>query len=131
MSEQQNRSEVARLRAQIEAEHQSCVLALKGLSSGNLQHAFISSRMRHMDQSYQELENIIGEEQATDILCEVFNTTPNRLVTDGHTSTHPCCLDELLPPCGQKPSYDAYQAHHGGLLVDAEVKRILQNFTKE
>lgn len=120
MNEQQQKSAVAQLRAQIEAEHQSCVWALNGLSSGNSQHAFISRRMRHMDLSYKGLEQIIGEEQATDILCAVFDTTPNRLAPDKHTSTHPCCSDERLSSC-QDPSHYVYQAYQSGLLSDEEM----------
>jgi hypothetical protein len=80
MSEEQNKSEVARLRVHIEAEHQACVSALYGLSSGTLQHAFIDRRMHHMDRSVKRLDKLIGEEQTTGILCEVFDKTPNRLI---------------------------------------------------
>ncbi len=82
MSEQHNQSEVARLRVQIEQEHQSCVWARDGLATGTAQHAFISRRLRHMDLSYKGLAQLIGEDQATDFLCDVFDKTPNRLKTD-------------------------------------------------
>ena len=87
MSEEQNKSEVARLRAHIEMEHQACVMALYGLSSGSLQHAFIDRRMHYMDRSVKRLDALIGEEQTTDILCEVFDKTPNRLATDAKPYT--------------------------------------------
>jgi hypothetical protein len=131
MSEEYKQSEVARFRAQIETEHQACMLALYGLSSGNAQHAFISKRMRNMDASYKGLEKIIGEEQATDILCEVFNTTPNRLLTDERTSPRPGDLDTPLPHYqGQEQHAAVYQAHQGGLLSDEEMARIVQDHTK-
>ena len=66
-------SEVARLRAQIEQESQAAWWALHGLNSGTAQHAFINRRFSHMDQSFKRLRQIIGEEQATTILCEVFD----------------------------------------------------------
>ena len=69
----EQKSEVARLRTQIEQEYQASVWALTGLSSGSLQHAFITRRMQHMDIAYQGLARIIGEEQATEVLCEVFD----------------------------------------------------------
>ena len=71
-------SDVARLRAQIEQEHAACVWALTGLSSGNVQHAFITRRMGHMDIAYRGLSQIIGEEQATEVLCETFERTPQK-----------------------------------------------------
>lgn len=68
-----NNSEVAQLRKLIEEKHQASVWALTGLSSGNLQHAYISRRMGHVDRAYQGLAQIIGEEKATEVLCEVFD----------------------------------------------------------
>jgi hypothetical protein len=131
MSEQHNQSEVARFRAQIETEHQACMLALYGLSSGNAQHAFISKRMRNMDVSYKALEKIIGEEKATDILCEVFDTTPNRLLTDERTSLHPGDSDATLPRYKNQARHnDIYQAYQSGLLSDEEMARIVQSHTK-
>lgn len=72
----ENQSEIARLRGQIEAENKSAWWALHGLSSGTAQHAFITRRFHHMDQSFNRLQQIIGEEQATTILCEVFDRKP-------------------------------------------------------
>lgn len=127
MSEQSNQSEVARLRAQIEAEHQACLLALSGLSSGTAQHAFISKRMHNMDAGYKGLEKIIGEEQAIDILCEVFDTTPNRLLTDSHLGDS----NTLLAPHREQDQHAAvYQAYQSGLLSDEEMERIVQRFAK-
>lgn len=70
---EQNQSIVARLRVQIEQEHQASVWALTGLSSGSTQHAFITRRMKHLDLAYEGLAQIIGEERAIEVLCEVFD----------------------------------------------------------
>ena len=69
-------SEIARLRRHMELEHEASVWALRGLSSGAAQHAFISARMRRMDSCYQRLSKLVGEEQATDVLCEIFDGPP-------------------------------------------------------
>lgn len=131
MSEQSNQSEVARLRAQIEAEHQACLLALHGLSSGNARHAFISKRMSNMDASYKGLEKILGEEQATDMLCEIFDAPPKRLPTDEHTSTHPGDSNMAVPHYHDQDQRVAmYQAYQGGLLSDEEMAQIVQRFAK-
>ncbi len=73
MSQQDKQSEVARLRAQIEQEHAACLWALRGLAAGMAQHLFIQRRFRQMDRAHKGLMQLIGEEQATAILCEVFD----------------------------------------------------------
>lgn len=72
MQEQQNQSEVAHLRERIEREHQASWGALKGLAAGIARHAFINARLRRMDRYYGKLAQMVGEEQATEYLCEVF-----------------------------------------------------------
>ena len=76
---EQNQSIVARLRTQIEQEHQASVWALTGLSSGSTQHAFITRRMGHIDLAYKGLAQIVGEKQATEVLCEVFDGKPEEV----------------------------------------------------
>ena len=66
-------SEIARLRAQLEREHEASVWALTGLASGTAQHAFITARFRRMDTYHKQLSELVGEEQATDVLCEIFD----------------------------------------------------------
>lgn len=72
-------SEIAQLRQQIEAEHSAAVWALSGLATGNAQHIFISRRMGHMEISYRRLSHLIGEDQATEVLCDVFEKTPSQI----------------------------------------------------
>lgn len=67
-----SQSEIARLRHHIELEHEASTWALHGLASGVAQHSFISAKLRTMDRWYQQLHALVGEEQATDILCDVF-----------------------------------------------------------
>ena len=74
----QEQSEVAQLRAQIEIEHQAMVWALTGLSQGNTQHAYISRRMGHTEIAYKGLRRLVGDEQATSILCEVWANSPEQ-----------------------------------------------------
>ena len=76
---EQNQSIVARLRTQIEQEYESSMWALTGLSSGSLQHAFITRRMGHIDVAYKGLVQVMGEEQATEVLCEVFEGKPEEV----------------------------------------------------
>ncbi len=75
MSEQTRRSEVARLRTQIEQEHAASVWALSGLAEGTARHNFIQRRLEHMSVAHQGLITLLGEEQATAIVCEIVDKT--------------------------------------------------------
>jgi hypothetical protein len=66
------KSEVARLRERILLESQASWWALHGLSSGNAQHEFITARLKKMGEYHGHLAVLVGEEQATDYLCEAF-----------------------------------------------------------
>lgn len=66
-------SEIARLREQLELEHRACMWALRALNSGSAQHRFITARFRRMDTCCVRLSNLVGEEEATTVLCEVFD----------------------------------------------------------
>lgn len=55
------------------AHHTASVWALTGLASGTAQHTFITARFRNMDACHKRLSELVGEEQATDVLCEVFD----------------------------------------------------------
>lgn len=68
-------SEIARLRKQIESEYAASVWALTGLAAGSTQHAFINARLERMDASFRRLSELVGEEQATEVLCQVFDGT--------------------------------------------------------
>lgn len=71
-------SEVAHLRQQIEQEHTACVWALHGLATGTAQHQFIQRRFKHIDIAHQGLIKLLGEEQATTIVCDIFDKTPEK-----------------------------------------------------
>lgn len=69
----ENMSEVARLRQRIAEECEASWQALHGLASGTAQHEVIMSKFRRMDGYCLSLAELVGEEQATTILCEVYN----------------------------------------------------------
>lgn len=68
----ENRSEVARLRERILLESQASWWALHGLSSGNAQHEFITARLKKMGEYHGRLAKLVGEDEATEYLCEAF-----------------------------------------------------------
>lgn len=72
-------SEVARLRAQIEAERESAYLASAGFAVGASKHKFITARMERIGGYQQDLASLVGEQEAQAIVCEVFESdTPSR-----------------------------------------------------
>ncbi|MBO0783313.1 MAG: hypothetical protein J2P37_31250 [Ktedonobacteraceae bacterium] len=67
-----NESEVARIRAQIEAEHQAAKLALHGLQVGTARHAFIEARTERIGALHESLVPLIGQQEAIHLLCEIM-----------------------------------------------------------
>ncbi len=66
-------SEVMRLREQITAECQAMNQALYGFSSGNAAHNFIVARLNRVGACCNQLEEYVGEQEATRILCELYD----------------------------------------------------------
>lgn len=97
-------SRIARLRQCIERDCEASWLALYGLASGCAQHEVISARLRRMDASHQSLSELIGDEQATEIVCEIYNragetfASRQRSLAPAHSSTRLTLRKvELLP----------------------------------
>jgi len=67
----ENKSEVARLRYQIEQEYQAAELALHGLAAGVSRHAFITAKMERMGECHAQLARLVGGQQAMNIYIEV------------------------------------------------------------
>jgi len=56
----ETKSEVARILAQIEQEHEACRSGLQGLAQGISRHSFITARMEQMSKLHQELMELVG-----------------------------------------------------------------------
>ena len=65
-------SEVAQLRQKIDQECRASWWALSAFSSGTARHQFIAARLRNMGEYHTRLTALVGEEAATDVLCEAF-----------------------------------------------------------
>ncbi len=57
----EQRSEVARLLAQISSEYEAARRGLTGLCSGMSQHEFITARMENMGQLHNQLQSLVGD----------------------------------------------------------------------
>jgi hypothetical protein len=71
-----HRSEVARLREQIAQEHQAAEWAVTGLASGTAKHLFITRRMERIGDHQQRLASLIGEQASMQIVCSIFEGDP-------------------------------------------------------
>jgi hypothetical protein len=68
MSTPVNQSEVARLRAQIDAEYTAAYNGLHGLSAGTSRHAFIQKRMERVAELGEQLIAQLGKEEALPLI---------------------------------------------------------------
>lgn len=62
--QQANQSEVARLLAQIQDEHEAAVRGMYAFKDGASKHAFIAARMENMQGCVDELALLVGEQAA-------------------------------------------------------------------
>jgi hypothetical protein len=74
-AQQQHKSEVAKMRLQIQLENQAALLAVKGLSYGVSQHKFITMRMESIEGLHKQLVEKVGVEEADSILIEAMEVT--------------------------------------------------------
>jgi len=65
-------SEIVRLREQISAECHAMNQALYGFASGIAAHNFIVARLNCVGVCCNQLEEYVGEQEATRILCEAY-----------------------------------------------------------
>ena len=66
-------SEVARLREQVELEYAAMMRGLTGFAEGSAMHDFISARMARVESYHCKLAKEIGEDRATEIICDLYN----------------------------------------------------------
>jgi hypothetical protein len=78
----EQRSEVARILAQISAEYEAAQRGLNGLSYGVSQHAFITSHMQNMGQLHSELRTLVGD-AAMAMIAEQLKGTPDPACQSG------------------------------------------------
>lgn len=77
-----SQSEVARIRAQIAEEYEAARRGLTGLASGPARHNFITRKMERLGQLHQELGQVVGEQQATEIVVQTMSQLPHKKKDD-------------------------------------------------
>jgi hypothetical protein len=73
-----HKSEVARLREQIEREYEAARLGLYGLAQGTARHEIITAHMVNAQQYGQQLIDQIGQDEALPIIIEAMDEGHNR-----------------------------------------------------
>lgn len=68
----EQRSEVARLLAQISAEYEAAQRGLSGIAFGTARHAFITARMENLSRLHTQLQSIVGD-AAIAMIAEELN----------------------------------------------------------
>ena len=71
--QKQNRSEVARLKAELELRTAAANAGLYGTSLGNAQHKVITKRMERMGETHEELIGLMGEARASQFAAKTMN----------------------------------------------------------
>ena len=71
MSDQQNKSEVARLMQQITEEYEAAQRGLSGMAI-TAPHDFITARMENMGKLQEELQQVVGEHDAMALMVEAI-----------------------------------------------------------
>ena len=66
-------SDIAHLREQVELEYAAMMQGLNGFAEGSAMHKFISARMARIERYYGALAQEIGEREATQIICDLYN----------------------------------------------------------
>jgi len=66
------KSEVAYLLQQIKQQHESAQRGLSGLARGTSRHVFISAKMERIGQIHEELQRLVGPEEAIQLVAETL-----------------------------------------------------------
>lgn len=73
MNTAENPSMVAQIRERIEQEAIAMQQGMSGFASGMARHRFIQAKVKRMQEEQAQLSEIVGEQEATRILCETYH----------------------------------------------------------
>ncbi|MGH2493971.1 MAG: hypothetical protein ACRDIV_04640 [Ktedonobacteraceae bacterium] len=77
MDSSESKSEVARIKRQIELEYEAAQRAMYGFAVGAAKHEFITARMEHMGRCHEQLVTLVGEREATKALAQALEQAGN------------------------------------------------------
>ena len=72
MEMSESKSEVAQLMCRIALEYEAAERGLTGFAEGNSKHQFITARMENIGACRERLAELVGDEQAAQLLCDAM-----------------------------------------------------------
>jgi hypothetical protein len=72
------KSEVACLLEQIKQQHEAAERGLSGLAQGTARHKFIAAKMERIGQIHEELQRLVGPEQAIQLVTDTLQARASR-----------------------------------------------------
>ena len=69
------KSEVACLLEQIKQQHEAAQRGLSGLAIGTSRHKFVSAKMERIGQIHEELQRLVGPDQAIQLIAETLKVS--------------------------------------------------------
>jgi len=73
----ESKSEVARIKRQIELEYEAAMRGMYGFAAGTTKHEFITAKMENMGRCHEKLITLVGEQEATRALAEALEQAGN------------------------------------------------------
>ena len=70
--EENNKSEVARIKRQIELEYEAAQRGMYGFAAGATKHEFINARVENIGRYHEKLKTLVSEREATKALAEAL-----------------------------------------------------------
>ena len=78
----ESKSEVARIRRQIELEYEAAQRAMYGFVVGAAKHEFITARMENMGRCHEQLKTLVGEQEAVRVLAQALEQAGNEATAE-------------------------------------------------
>ena len=72
MDDLESKSEVARIKRQIELEYEAAQRAMHGFAAGAGKHQFITARMENVGRCHERLIELVGEQEAVNTLVQAM-----------------------------------------------------------
>ena len=92
------KSEVAWQLEQIKLQYEAAQRGLYGLAQGAARHAFIAAKMKSMGQIHQELQRLVGPDQAIQLVAETLQASAG---SEDDQEAHPSVTAENDAQPGQ------------------------------
>ncbi|HEU0001980.1 MAG TPA: hypothetical protein VFQ36_13855 [Ktedonobacteraceae bacterium] len=73
----ESKSEVARIKRQIELEYEAAHRSMYGFAVGAAKHEFINARVENIGRCHEQLKTLVGEQEAVKALAQALEQAGN------------------------------------------------------